>query len=116
MFCVGTGWYTGSPPQQSTVRQITFEPAQKSRQQNRQSLTLCKKKQNCLSNVLDFEQALQIQIPFPPAFRRAVIRDSCGGIAWISATGHLLRKATSASSKPQRHEVHVLVSSQQSLC
>lgn len=66
--------------------------------------------------MLDFEQTLQRQIPFPPAITRAVTGDSLGGMVWISATSCLLRNAISATSEPQRHEVHVLVSCQQSLC
>lgn len=58
-----------------------------------------------LSNVLDFEQALQRQIPFPPAIRRAVTSlTAAGGTVWISATSRLLRNATSATSEQQRHK------------
>lgn len=105
------------PPQPGTVSQASLSqhkrvgsktgkallPARSSKIAQHSQLKAGMLVKSLLSNRLDFEQALQRQIPFPLA------RVSCGGTPWISAI------ATSLAVVSQHHrlEVHVLISGQQ---
>lgn len=116
--CVGTGWCTSSPPQPGTVSQASLSQhkrvgsktgkallsARSSKIAQHSQLKAGMSVKSLLSNRLDFEQALQRQIPFPPGQSQL----------WGNTLDFCIVISLAMLSQHQRLEVHILISGQQS--